>query len=71
MAVAGLPFLNYGYKEKNVSRGVELCCDELLLTWQNQGRFPHVLHETEHFCGRPQKEVAKIVHCGETLAKKK
>jgi hypothetical protein len=29
------------------------------------GRFLRVLEETEHFCGRGQEKVAKIVQCGE------
>jgi hypothetical protein len=40
MAVAGLPFLNYGYKEKNVSRGVELCCDETTIDVAKSGALP-------------------------------
>jgi hypothetical protein len=31
-------------------------------------RFSQLLEETEHFCGRGQHEVAKIVHCGEKIA---
>jgi hypothetical protein len=29
------------------------------------GRFSQLLEETEHFCGRGQEKVAKIVQCGE------
>jgi hypothetical protein len=34
------------------------------------GRFSHLLEEIEHFSGRGQEKVAKIVQCGEQLAEK-
>jgi hypothetical protein len=33
--------------------------------WQILRRFSQLLEETEHFCGRGQEKVAKIVQCGE------
>jgi hypothetical protein len=35
--------------------------------WQILGHFSQLLEEIEHFCGCGQKEVAKIVHCGEKI----
>lgn len=40
----------------------KLCDSERLA---DLGRFSQLLEETEHFLGRGQEKVAKIVHCGE------